>query len=97
MAFREEVMLGDDIRWVFISFLFAITASEIVGKFSRIFLRWKEVGRGKVPALSHLILAMVVVVTSWLGWSLSTKGRLYPQVEKCRAKARRYNSLAFST
>jgi hypothetical protein len=72
--------IGEDLRWLFISFLFATVTSEIASKFSTLVREWKRLGRGKFPALLHAILAAVVVITSWIGWSLETMRHSYPHV-----------------
>jgi hypothetical protein len=72
--------IGEDLRWLFVSFLFATVTSEIASKFSTLFLDWRKRGPGRLPTLAHLILAAVVVMTSWIGWSLDTMHHTYPQV-----------------
>ena len=79
--------IGEDIRWVFISFLFALVISEIAAKCGRLLLSWKEAGRGAFPTFSHLILAAVVVATSWLGWSLAIKHGFYTPIEETMFEA----------
>jgi hypothetical protein len=65
--------LAENLRWVFVSFLFALVTGKIAEKFSTLIRRWNKVGVDRLPALLHLILAAVVVVTSWVGWSIETK------------------------
>jgi hypothetical protein len=72
--------IGEDLRWLFISFLFATVTSEIASKFSGLLREWRKLGPGKFPALSHAVLAAVVVITSWIGWSLETMHHSYPHV-----------------
>jgi len=73
-------LLGEDIRWVFISFLYAGVATEIAVKLSTLIRNWRKTGQQRWPTLSHLILAGVVVGTSWLGWSLALRHGSYPPV-----------------
>ncbi len=76
----EKAAIGEDIRWVFVSFLYAVVASDIASKISRVFCNWEKMAIIRRTALSHLALAAVVVITSWLGWSLGTASHSYAQV-----------------
>ena len=76
----EKAAIGEDIRWVFVSFLYTVVASDIASKISRVFCNWEKMAIIRRTALSHLALAAVVVITSWLGWSLGTASGSYARV-----------------
>jgi hypothetical protein len=63
--------LGENPYWVFISFLYAWIAADIAQRFARVSRNWVDLNkRNAVPTTySHLVLAAVVVGTSWLGWT----------------------------
>ncbi len=70
--------LGEDIRWVFVSFLFALVIAEIAQRFSKIFIGWNKV-KARGPKLLHLVFASIVVMLSWVGWSLAVIYGAYPE------------------
>ena len=76
---ESNSILGDNISWLFVSFLFASVIASSADKFATLIRGWRtsQDGKGKQdgrwPALFHLILAWVVVVTSWVGWSVAMR------------------------
>lgn len=56
-------------RFIFVQLLFSLTAAEIARVASELF----QVGANwsALPAWVHILLATAVVVTSWVGWSVS--------------------------
>ena len=74
--------IGENLRWLFISFLFATVTSEIAAKFSVLLREWRRLTATRWPALSYLILAAVIVITSWIGWSLDLMHRGNVQVSQ---------------
>jgi hypothetical protein len=74
---HSGVQLGEEIRWVFVGFLFAFVISEIAARFARLFNSWRE-NAFAAPTFLHLFLALTIVITSWLGWSLAVVSGVYP-------------------
>jgi len=74
-----ERQLGEDIRWVFLGFLFAVVLGDIASKFVRLFGDWDRTRAVSLARLSHLVLTLTVVLLSWIGWSLSVLHCVYPQ------------------
>jgi hypothetical protein len=67
-----------ELRLIFVQLLFSLTAAEIARQTADLVLRNRNVS-DDLPAYVHLVLATVVVATSWVGWSTSTaslRGRL---------------------
>jgi hypothetical protein len=75
----EDTMAGDEpgtrgrgearLRHEFVGMMFAVTIGEVGLQFAPLvhegnFLHW-------LPAYSHILLATVLIATSWVGWSLS--------------------------
>jgi hypothetical protein len=62
-----------ELRFIFVQLLFSLTAAETARQFSELVLQ----GRAwdGVPAYAHLLLASMVVVTSWVGWTMSEASR----------------------
>jgi hypothetical protein len=59
-----------DRRFIFVQLLFSLTAAEIARQGAEL----THQGRGvleTMPAYSHLVLALIVVASSWVGWSMS--------------------------
>jgi len=73
--------LGEDIRWVFGSFLFSLVVSDIAVKFGKLFRKWRFYTDRSV-LLCHLLVALITVMTSWIGWSLAIRGIGYPAPTK---------------
>src|SRR5207247_9785578 len=71
-AHMDKAAIGEDMRWVFVSFLYAVVARDIASKISRVFCNWEKMAIIRCTALSHLALAAVVVTTCWLAWGLGT-------------------------
>lgn len=59
-----------DRRFIFVQLLFSLAAAEISRQGAELVLQ----GRGVLeasPAYAHLLLALIVVASSWVGWSIS--------------------------
>lgn len=65
--------------FVFVQILFSLAAAEIAKQASDRFLQDYELGRflDSAPAYFHLLIATVLVTTSWIGWSRSYKKHSY--------------------
>jgi hypothetical protein len=68
--------LGEDIRWIFGTFILAFVVSELGKELGRTFVDSKLAPQ-RGPRLAHLGYTLVVVVTSFWGWSIAIKGGLY--------------------
>lgn len=69
---EHKVLKPEDLRFLFVQFLFGLAAAEVGSKAADLFLRsnlWTTAAFW--PVLSHLVLAMVLIGTSWVGWSNS--------------------------
>ncbi len=58
-------------RFVFVGFLFSLVVAEIARKAGDLYLQRRAPFGDALPAYSHLVLAALVVTTSWVGWSSS--------------------------
>ena len=58
------------LRFEFVGMLFAITISEIAIQFGDLVTKGPSL-RVALPAYFHLLLCLMVVTTSWVGWSTS--------------------------
>jgi hypothetical protein len=74
----ERIQLAEDIRWVFGTFLFAFVTTEILKKLAGLLIAPTDKALHRPAALMHLGLAIVVVLLSWLGWSLAIAHGAYP-------------------
>jgi hypothetical protein len=63
----QHVSLGENPYWLFISFLYAWIAAEIANCFHKVYLEQDAAKRARIG--SHLILAALVVGTSWIAWT----------------------------
>jgi len=58
------------LRFGFVEMLFALTAAEIAIQFADLVLKVPRI-LSSAPAYTHLVLALSLVATSWVGWSKS--------------------------
>src|SRR4051812_18857959 len=61
-------------RFVFVQLLFSLTIAEVARRFADLRAQghaWLDV----LPVYTHLLLATVVITTSWLGWSHSVASK----------------------
>lgn len=75
----SKSQLGEDIRWVFGTFLFAFIVSEIAQKFAKLFNNRSHGGRHGFAIALRLALASTIALLSWIGWSLSVRLGAYPE------------------
>jgi len=68
--------LGEEIRWIFGTFILAFVISELGKELGRTFADAKLAPQ-RGPRLAHLGYTLVVVVMSFWGWSIAIKGGLY--------------------
>src|SRR5262245_39101963 len=66
-----------DLRWLLGSFLFAVVIAEIALQSAKLAARGR-ISKEFWPVILHLILATVVVTTSWLGWTLAVGREQHP-------------------
>jgi hypothetical protein len=66
MEHKENEKYSKDLRFAFVSMLFALTIGNIVTQFTQLLTIPTY-----YPAYFHLLLAVFVVVTSWVGWARS--------------------------
>lgn len=63
-------LIAEDLRWVFISFLFAFALSTIAEKCGKLFVA-PGLRRKKIRPLMDLVVATFLVTSSWIGWSVA--------------------------
>lgn len=68
---QTALVFPRDLRCLFVQMLFSLTAAEIARQFADLVLH-VPVEWNSSPAYSHLLLAGVVVVSSWVGWAASS-------------------------
>ena len=68
--------LGEDIRWIFGTFILAFVVSELAKELGRTFVEAKLAPQ-RGPRLAHIGYTLAVVVMSFWGWSSAIKGGLY--------------------
>jgi hypothetical protein len=68
------------LRYTFVEMLFALAIAEVAIVASGI-VRAQGTVSAKLPVLSHIFLATVLIAASWLGWSASQWRRNSPKVE----------------
>src|SRR4051812_41738835 len=61
-------------RYIFVQLLFSLTAAETARQFAELVLGARDHVEA-APAYAHLLLAGMVVVTSWVGWANSEASR----------------------
>jgi hypothetical protein len=60
-----------DRRYVFVAFLFSLAVAEVARKAGDLYLQHRSPFGEALPAYCHLLLAALVITTSWVGWSSS--------------------------
>lgn len=63
-----------ELRFIFVQLLFSLTMTEIARETADLILHGYEFWEAS-PAYAHLLLATAVVITSWVGWTMSAAGR----------------------
>ena len=84
---KNTTLQPEDLRFLFVQFLFGLTAAEVAVKFSDLFLKSHLFSTPAFwPLLSHLVLATVLIGTSWVGWSNSTSAKTIRGVKSVFSK-----------
>lgn len=75
---NKNLLSGGDLRFLFVSFLFGLAAAEVAIKVSDLVLKSNLFPTETFWALlTHLIMAIVLISTSWVGWSTSQSSKKY--------------------
>jgi hypothetical protein len=63
-----EMDFEKDLRWLLGSFLFAVVIAEVLLQSAKLYDR-RHLRKGFSPFIIHLIVATLLVTTSWVGWT----------------------------
>jgi hypothetical protein len=61
---------GDALRWTFVEMLFALAVSEVAVLAADLVAAEGNL-TAKAPAVAHLVLGLLIIAASWLGWKQS--------------------------
>src|SRR5262245_47372300 len=68
---KKEIEHGRTLHREFVGMLFALALAQVAVEGAVVMNSGLDVWT-KAPAVSHLLLALVVISTSWVGWGRST-------------------------